>query len=70
MGDAEIVQRFKTELKQLLNKYNLELSIDFDRLGGCGPSEALIALEEKGDNINFPISFNLDDIAPRKECPW
>lgn len=64
----EIETDFKRELKELLDRYNFDMYVDFDRLGACGPIETVVMVENRGFDCEH-ISFDLDEFAERKLCP-
>ena len=67
-SDDLIETSFKTDLRELLDRYNFDMYIDFDRLGACGPIEACLCVENRGYDIEH-ISFDLDELVKRPLCP-
>lgn len=68
MTEEEIEFEFKRELKDFLDRYNLDMYVDFDRLGGAGPIETVVMVENRGFDCEA-IFFDLDEFAKRKLCP-
>jgi hypothetical protein len=60
-----VKMNFKKELKELLDRYDFDMYIDFDSLGAGGWHESLLAVENRGFDCEH-ISFDLDDIVERK----
>lgn len=57
-NEKETISTFCQELQQLLDKYDFELEIDFDRRGACGPIEAVLVAQTKSFDCEY-MSVNL-----------
>lgn len=61
----DLETHFKRELKELLDRYDFDMYIDFDSLGAGGWHESLVVVENRGFDCDY-ISFDLDEIIERK----